>query len=174
MELHQYELHVFGVNLGSASERDRRSMRLSQREVRQLLHSMAAAEPTLEAVIVRARNHVEAFVLAPAGTNAVRPWVAHLRRQRPDLLHPQQRSYHYHLAGEAAESHLTRLATGTYAPSEAGDTVSEGIKAALGLAARCGTLGRALDHLFLRALALSLRNNHPTSLDPLAPMALSR
>jgi len=152
MRTSRYDLHVFGVNLSAAPVGERGRMRLSPGEVRKLLRSLATSHPTFEAVVVRARNHVEAYVAAPAGTNAVKPWVAHLKRHRPDLLQPQRRSLHYHLAGQAAESHLARLAAGHFATSSSGYLVSDGIKAALGVAARCGTLGQSLDALFLRAL----------------------
>jgi glutamyl-tRNA reductase len=163
----RYDLHVFGLNLGTAPEVARREMRLTQGEVRRILTSLASAHTAIEAVVVRARNHVEAFVAAPAGSDAVRPWISHLRQHRPDLLHPERRALHYHLSGPAAEKHLAHVASGRFVRGRSSSTATRGLKAALAVAAHCGSLGRNLDGMFVRALA-------PVAVDPAGASIKSR
>lgn len=154
-----YELHVFGLNLAAQGKMCPRPPSLTRKDADRLLSSLARSHASLEAVVVLARNHVEAFVAAPSGQKAVRAWVAQLRRVRPDLTEPALRGLHYHLAGEAAECHLGRVASGRLAATPA--AAVGGIKAALGLAARCGTLGETLDGLFVRAMHPERAGSHP-------------
>lgn len=147
-----YDIHVFGLNLSAVPVQERESLMLSTQEVAGMLEAVAATHPALEAVVVRARNHTEAFLAAPLGHPALRPWILHLRRARPDLLGPERRPLYYHLSGDAARAHIAALAAGHYTPQEFADSVQDGLKAALALAARCGTLGETLDGLFVRAL----------------------
>lgn len=150
-----YDLHVFGLNLSGMPDPQRRALALSRADTARLLRTLARMHPVLEVVVVRGSHHLEAFVAAPRGARAARAWIAGLRAVRPDLLAPALRPRHYHLAGAAAARHLGRVAQGQLAarPSSATD----GVKAALGLAARCGTLGETLDGLFVRALGAARR-----------------
>lgn len=120
-----------------------------------LLREFVRLDPTLEAVAVRGRHHLEVFVAAPAGQDVVRKWVMLLYRLRPEVLDDQLRHLHYHLAGVAAVAHLHRVGTGRYAAdSEAGPArVRQGMLAALATAAQCGTLGAVLEHVVMAAIS---------------------
>jgi glutamyl-tRNA reductase len=166
-----YDLHVFGLNLSGLGQGEREEVALTRAEIADVLEALAAGYPTVEAVVVRARNHMEAFLAAPSGTDLVRPWLALLRRFRPDLLHAVRRPLHYHLAGRAAQEHLLRIAAGRYAHEDAASSVHAGVKDSLALAAGCGTLGETLDGLFLSGLeATSGKAPRPHS--PNLPIAL--
>lgn len=146
------DLHLFGLNLSSVPAGERGALDLSWEEVARVLRSFAEWYPGAEAVVVRARNHVEAYIAAPVGSDVVRAWVIQLRQFHPELLDRRHRGRHYHAAGSPAVAHLFRLAAGRYAVPEARCDVYTGLKAALAVAARCGTLGETLDGLFVRAL----------------------
>jgi len=166
-----YELHVFGLNLSAVPAERRSALALTRPEAARVLRSLAGAHASLEAVVVRARNHVEAFVAAPLEEGAARAWARQLRHVRPDLLQAGCRPLHYHLCGPAAARHLALVARGGLAPNP--DEAVRGVKAALGLAARCGTLGETLDGLFVRALSVprAPRRQAPTRMQ-LGPLAL--
>jgi glutamyl-tRNA reductase len=153
-----YDLHVFGLNLSGTHQAEREKLALTRAQIANVLEALAAGYPTVEAVVVRARNHIEAFLAAPSGTDLVRAWLSVLRRFRPDLLHAGRRPLHYHLAGVAAQEHLLRIAGGRYAHEDATSSVHAGVKDSLALAAGCGTLGETLDCLFLNGLEASLGN----------------
>lgn len=159
-----YDLHVFGLNLSSVCEDEREDLAFSQHDVTRLLADMALCYPDIETVVIRATNHVEAFLAAHVGTEVVRPWVMQLRRFRPDLLEQHRRPLHYHLSGQAAHVHLNRLTAGHYARNA--EAIAEGLKASLSLAARCGTLGETLDTLFLHGLS---QQNKSTSAETPVP-----
>jgi glutamyl-tRNA reductase len=148
-----YDLRVLGLNLAAGWEPT--APTLSRGEVARVLRGMAARHPAVEAVVLRARNHVEAYVAAPHGSQAVRALLLQIRRVRPDLLDARCRPYYYHLREERARLHLHDLAGGRYSSEAASSSVHHGVKSALGLAARYGTLGETLDGLFVQALGAS-------------------
>ena len=145
-------IHVLGVNLAAAPAADRDRLRPGPEDLEALLRRLAQEQPHLEVVVLRARNHIEAYLAAPAASRAVLTWLRHLCRVCPSLLLARARSLHYRLSGAAAAQHLFRLTCGHYAPAHAADAVRDGVKAALVQAAACGTLGETLDGLFVQAL----------------------
>lgn len=147
----RYELHVLGLNLAAVSVETRARLTLSRRDAVRMQRALAGLAPSMEAVVIRARHHCEAFLVAPHGANAVRLWVRVLRHVRPDLLEQAHRPLHYYISGSRARVHLNAVAAGRYAPLEQRGAMPAGVKAALALAARCGTLGETLDGLFLNA-----------------------
>jgi glutamyl-tRNA reductase len=156
-----FDLHVFGLNLSAVPDPQRAVMAPSRTDVARVLEALAHGYPEVEAVVVRARNHVEAFVVAPAGSDVVRSWISLLLRFRPDLLRRSHRQLHYHLSGPTAQVHLFRVVCGRYAQPESRESVSAGVKASLALAARCGTLGETLENLFLSGLSYGAAGQGP-------------
>lgn len=152
MTTSRFPLHVLGLNVARLPEDEQAALRMSGPEAAHLLRGLAAAQPGLEAVVLRARNHLEAYLHAPAGTDAPRLWLRHLGRARPDLLLAQRRGLHYALAGPAAARHLFGFVCGRFARCPHDPRLQRGVKRALGLAAASGTLGEVLDGLFLQAL----------------------
>lgn len=152
MSATRFPLHVLGVNVARLPEDERFALRMSGAETAWLLRDLAAAQPGVEVVVVRARNHLEAYLHAPAGADAPRLWLRHLCRVRPDLLLAQRRGLHYALSGATAARHLFAFVCGRFARQPDDPRLQLGVKRALGLAAASGTLGELLDGLFLRAL----------------------
>lgn len=138
-----------GLNLASVGIEMRARLALSRRDAVRMQRAVAGIAPSLEVVVIRARHHCEAFLVAPHGDNAVRLWIRVLRHVRPDLLEQAHRPLHYYITGSRAFAHLNAVASGQYAPLEQRGVMPAGVKAALALAARCGTLGETLDGLFL-------------------------
>lgn len=158
------KLHLLGVSFRAAPVAVREGLSFDRSAAVTLLSGVAAADRSVEALVLSTCNRTEFLLVAPDGEDPTEAWLARLQRLRPDARVLRNDCHLYRLCGTAAVRHLFRVACGLDSAIVGDVQILGQIKEARAIAAEAGTLGHYLGRTVEHAIRSAKRARRDTNI----------